>query len=191
MSQVKNTLNDRPTTFKRMVSTFSVASSDNSKEISRDSASANHSLIYNFLKGNNRLPFIQVFAVNLRHLVSSMRTDAKYALQSDVSDGTSPSHLNGASSNGLKMDEHNITDLVPDDMQMVDWQAAKDSERAQLYEAIVSALMSWGIEEKLEQTCIERLRLQRLGSEVTIGLRGYCIRQVNCLAEYKTNWQDF
>lgn len=32
MSQVKNTLNDRPTTFKRMTSTFSVSSSNNSKK---------------------------------------------------------------------------------------------------------------------------------------------------------------
>lgn len=114
--------------------------------------------------GNARVPFIQVFAVNLRHLVSNMRSDAKNALQSSASNGTS-GHL------GFSEDSH-IADLVPDDTQSVDWNTAKDSVRAQLYATIVSALMSWGIDEKLENTCVDRLGLQRLGPEVTVGLRG-------------------
>jgi hypothetical protein len=101
-----------------------------------------------------------------------MRVDAKYALQSNPAIEANAPGLSGASSNGLKMDENHITDLVTDDMQTVDWHTAKDSERAQLYSAIVSALMSWGTEDKLEQTCVDRLGLKRLGPEVTIGLRG-------------------
>jgi hypothetical protein len=115
--------------------------------------------------GNAKVPFIQVFAINLRHLVSSMRSDAKYALQSNTSNAMA-GNLN------LNIDDSNITDLVPDDAQTVDWRAAKDSVRAQFYSTIVSALMSWGIEERLENMCVDQLGLQRLGSEVTIGLRG-------------------
>ncbi|CAO3669477.1 unnamed protein product [Umbelopsis ramanniana] len=144
ISQVNNVLNDRPTTFKRMCTTFSVSSSNNR---------------------NARVPFIQVFAVNLRHLVSNMRSDAKNALQSSASNGTA-GHF------GFSEEDSHIADLVPDDTQSVDWNTAKDSVRAQLYATIVSALMSWGIDEKLENTCVDRLGLQRLGAEVTVGLRG-------------------
>ncbi|KAI9288164.1 hypothetical protein BC943DRAFT_273603 [Umbelopsis sp. AD052] len=72
----------------------------------------------------------------------------------------------------MSIDDSHIADLVPDDSQSVDWNTAKDSVRAQLYATIVSALMSWGIDEKLENTCVDRLGLQRLGPEVTVGLRG-------------------
>ncbi|KAM3583827.1 hypothetical protein VKS41_003798 [Umbelopsis sp. WA50703] len=145
MSQVKNTINDVPTTFKQTATTFSVSSGNNRNKITS---------------------FIQVFAINLRHLVNSIRSDAKSALQSN-----SETH-SGSFNNGLIPGDHALVDLVVDDAQVVDWHAAKDPDCAQLYTAIVSALMSWGIEEKLDNTCVERLGLERLNPEVTIGLRG-------------------
>jgi hypothetical protein len=148
MSQVKNTINDVPTTFKQTATTFSVSSGNNRNKITS---------------------FIQVFAINLRHLVNSIRSDAKSALQSN-----SETH-SGSFNNGLIPGDHALVDLVVDDVQVVDWHAAKDPDCAQLYTAIVSALMSWGIEEKLDNTCVERLGLERLNPEVTIGLRGLVI----------------
>jgi hypothetical protein len=100
-----------------------------------------------------------------------MRSDAKNALQSSTSNGTTGNL-------SLSVDDSHIADLVPDDTQSVDWNTAKDSVRAQLYATIVSALMSWGIDEKLENTCVDRLGLQRLGPEVTVGLRGYVMMNV-------------
>ncbi len=43
---------------------------------------------------------------------------------------------------------------------------------ASVVQAIVSALMTWGIDSSVDKICIEKLGLKKPSSQVTFGLRG-------------------